>query len=302
MRKSRKQLPTLLLAGTLALGGVASVASARSGDTACTQVQISSVPQPVRDVAKQIFAKGRDGKLYEVTNTGGNQYAATFMKKRQQLIARIDAKGEIVDEPRKVTESDLAFLKTAKASEAAEKEKTDEDTTEAQLASAKEIADKRTPVDHEDLPQPVQKATDETLKDADTIGYYKLEDDSYLIHYRSDKGKMMETSLKADGSFIHKPEERDILKASLQIEKDDVPEAAQMTFDKELADGKVTDPDRLHYFRVGEDDYALQFLNEKGRQMSVRVDQDGSVIHPLRETKKQPKGDDAKAGKASKVN
>ena len=70
----------------------------------------------------------------------------------------------------------------------------------------------------------------------------------------------------------------------MQIPKDEVPKEVMQTIDRELADAKIEDPQKARYFRVGEDDYSIQFDSGDSR-MGLRVDADGSVVTPLRESK-----------------
>lgn len=293
----RREMTRLALCGALAIGTFATTSSAREGDKGIQQVRLSTVPDAAQEPISELLATGRDGKVYRIENAAGEQFAATYQKKKHRYITRVDAKGRTIDAPRLVTDSDLAFLKTAKedksqATAAAPAEKKDEDTTEAQLAAAMEVAQDRTPMDREDLPQPVQDAINAPLKKADTIGYYKQPDGNFLIHFRDANGKMMEMTVKADGKVAEQPKERDILKASMPIKEEDLPDTVQKVVQQAMKEGNINNPQRMRYFRVGEDDYAVQFLNEKGRQMSIRVDADGSIVNPLRETKKQGGGKD----------
>lgn len=266
-------------AGALTLG-MAQFAYSREGDKSIEQIEMSTAPDAVRDTAKRSFVGSEPGDIYAVTREEGKEYAATFTRDGVPFVLRINNKGEVVEEARPQSESDKEFLASAELSDEA---------AEAQLAAAMERADERTPVSQEQLPEAVRTAAADHLEGAGTIGRYELPGGNYLFHYRTPDGKNMEMTLSADGKMIQEPRERDILKATMPVKEEDLPEAVRETIDKTIADAKVENARRLRYYRVGEDDYAVQFINDQGRQMSLRIDKDGSIVNELRETKRQPK-------------
>lgn len=291
----KRKILTTLVAGALTWG-VVDFAMARTGDKSIEQVQVSSVPKEVQDTFTRSSVGSDAGEIYVVDRADGKEYAATFERDGEPWVLRIDAAGSVVEEARPQSESDRKFLATATVAKDAVKK--DADATEAQLAAAMVQADARTPVSQDDLPEPVKTATADALKGASSIGTYKIGEDDYLIHYQAADGKMMETTIDSDGAVVQEARERKILKAALPIKKEAIPAAVQTSIDEAMAGAKVKSPANVRYYRVGEDDYAVQFMNDKGRQMGLRVDKDGSIVNELHETKKQPNEKKA-AGKAA---
>lgn len=275
----RSQIIAICTAGAIFLGA-AEFASAREGDKSVTQAEMADLPKPVQDTAQRSFVGSEAGDVFVIEREDGQEYLATFTRDEQPFILRIDSEGKVIEEARPQTESDKEFLASAEDSQ---------QDPEAQLAAAMERADQRTPVSQEQLPEPVRTAAADQLEGATSIGRYKLPDGNFLLHYRSAEGKMMEMTLSPDGEVVQKPRERDILKATMPVKEEELPEAVREAIQKSIDDAKVENPQRVRYYRVGEDDYAAQFINDQGRQMSLRVDKDGSIVNELRETKKQPK-------------
>ena len=241
---------------------------------------MSAVPEAVQDTAKRSSVGSEAGEIYVVDRSDGKEYAATFTRDGTPWILRIGSDGKVVEEARPQSEGDKDYLASAKKSA---------ELSEAELATAMERADERTPVSAEELPEAVRTAAADELKGASSVGRYKLPGGNFLLHYRSTDGKNMEMTLSPDGKVVQAVREREILKATMPVKEEDLPKAVRETINKTLADAKVENPRRMRYYRVGEDDYAVQFTNEKGRQMSLRIDKDGSIVNELRETKQQPK-------------
>ena len=241
-----------------------------------------------------ILRVGADGKVIEEARAQGEgdrtflATAGTEGADKSTASARggdEQADKKAMDDDTKTAEERAAARKryADRRARAAATQKASEEDIEVQLASAMEEAEKRTPVGENELPEAARDKAADELKGATHVGRYRLEDGNFLIHYRTPDGQMKEMTLSDEGEFVEKPRQRELLNLAMQIRKDDVPKEVMQTIDRELADAKIENPERARYFRVGEDDYSIQF-DTGDKRMGLRVDADGSVVTPLRES------------------
>ena len=266
------------------------------------EAPLRDLPEKAQTAIRKYAKDQEDLKVYRVTraDTQDEYYEATFRgDEGGRMAMKVDRTGAIIVPPTELPDDDR----------------------DAVAGEPREIHH----VDFANIPQEARSALSreaEGAKDVDYLKQERGERDRYVVHFTKPNGQRMQVWADEQGKILgqaratrYQPEDRGDEQARARdrrrdsgdearpaaartggrarlfpLEPDQVPTAVERAFRRE-ADQNWERAEEASVFRVGDNDYALQF--QRGVQRyGMRVDRDGTVVTPLTKINREDRDPD----------